>query len=201
MFVKLMLVIIFLTELAVNAPSNMGAMNLLALFLLLWAPVQNGHELRNLVIIIIAVKTTEILLSLSQSTLSNTLVSWEFSSYLLWLMTLQLIGKNRSANPKLDLQERASRKRVTHSLKKVTVDQMENQFIPSELCINAEMMEAAKVLIQHGYAIYYYEGEQYRLDIHKPTGVVAHIRDEDGLLNFLRNQSMNLKIPSNALVD
>ena len=201
MFVKLMLAIIFVTELAVNAPSNMGAMNLLALFLLLWAPVQNGHELRNLVIIIIAVKTTEILLSLSQSTLSNTLVSWEFSSCLLWLMTLQLIGKNRSANPKLDLQEGASRERVTHSFKKVTVDQMENQFIPSELCINAEMMEAAKALIQHGYAIYYYEGEQYRFDIHKPTGVVAHIRDKDGLLNFVRNQSMNLKIPSNALVD
>lgn len=201
MFVKLMLAFIFVTELAVNAPNNMGAMNSLALFMLLWAPVQNGHELRNLVIIIIAVKTAGIFMSLSQSSLSNVLVSWKFSSCLLWLMTLQLIVATRSANPELDLQDIAIRKRVTHSLKKVTVDQMENQFKPAELCVNVEMMEVAKALIKNGYAIYYSEGEQYRLDIHKPTGVVAHIRDEEGLLNFVRNQPMNLQIPSNSLVD
>ena len=201
MFVKLMLTIIFVAELAVNAPTNIGAINSLALFMLLWAPVNIGHELRNMAIIIIGVKTVGMLFSLSQSSLSNVLVSWEFSSCLLWLMTLQLIETRQSANPKLDLEEIARKKRVTHSPKKVTVDQMENHFTPSVLCVNAEMMEVAKALIQSGHSIYYYESEQYRLDIHKPTGVVAHIRDEDGLLNFVRKQSMNLKILSNALVD
>ena len=200
MFLKLMLAIIFTCEMVINSPTGMGAMNSLALFILLWTLVESGQELRYIIIAVIVIKTVGLALSLSYSSFVSILSSWDFGSYLLWMIIIQHIGLPRSDIPKLDLQDRQSMKKVEQTIEKVTVDGMQNHFIPTELCINSHMMDCAKALIENGYTIYYHEGKQYRFDIHKPTGVIAHIYTQDGLSKIISDQAIKLQRSSIAAV-
>ena len=69
---------------------------------------------------------------------------------------------------------------------------MENISTPSELCMNPQMKEDIKILIKNGYSLFYYEGKPYRFDVHKPTGVIAHIHDEEALNKTIRTHVINL---------
>ena len=192
MILKLILASIFVSEMIINAPTNFSLMNSLALFLLLWSLVEYGSELRIFILIIIVIKTVGLAVALAQISLSNVLHSWAFYSYILWFIALMLVQPIRAHGLNFDLKDTYRSQKSRNFAKKVTLDDMDNRLTPSELCINSQIKEDTKTLIKNGYSLFYYEGKPHRIDIHKPTGVIVHIYNEETLNKALQTHVMNL---------
>ena len=192
MIMKLILASIFVCELTINSPQNISFLNSLALFLLLWTLVEYGRELRFIILTIIVMKTVILAAELAQTSVPNVLHSWDFYSYCLWFITLKLVQPIRADGLSFDAKDTYGSQQNRNFAKKVIAEDMENISTPSELCMNPQMKEDIKILIKNGYSLFYYEGKPYRFDVHKPTGVIAHIHDEEALNKTIRTHVINL---------
>lgn len=185
----LALTLVFVGEILVNSPNNIGALNSLALAAIIWIALKNSSKIGYAITAVLTLKAIQFVISLAMPEVgsSSLLTSWQFMSLVLW--AIALVSHKRTTVSEGDFPtEATSTKRVQHQKIEVTSDMLTKPDSLYGLHTHPEITGMITKLIAHGYRFYYFKGVDDRYDIHKPTGVIAHIHHKEGLLNFLRNQ-------------